>query len=82
MENIKYFEVEYTNQNDENDYFCYCMLGIRKPTVKEAEIWFGTEDGYYVRDVLEISRDEAYLDYDMDEYEQSPNRLVFGIDKI
>ena len=81
MENIKYYEVEFTRCNDEDEYFCYCMLGVRKPTLIEAEKWFGTEDGFYVSNVFEIDKEDAYRDYDMDEYENRPNRLVFGIDK-
>ena len=82
MQNIKYYEVEFTSHADETEYFCYCMLGIYAPTVKEAEAWFGKEDGFYVSNIMEISREEAYQDYDMDEYEQRSNRLIFGIDAL
>ena len=82
MKNIKYYEVEFTRCNDEDERFCYCMLGICKPTNIEAEKWFGEGNEFYVSDILEISRKEAYQDYAMDEYEQSSNRLVFGIDGI
>ena len=76
---IKYYEVEFTSHKDADEYFCYCMLGVRKPTAKEAEAWFGEEAGFYVSEVLEISQEEAYIDYEMDEYEKRPNRRVFGI---
>lgn len=79
MKNIKYYEIEFTKYDDKDERCYYCILGTHKPTKKEVEAYWGEEDGFYVTDVLEISQEEAYKDYDMDEYEKRPNRRVFGI---
>lgn len=80
MEDIKYYEIEFTKCDDKDERSYYCILGVRKPTKNEAQDFWGEEKGFHVTDVLEISREEAYRDYEMDEYEQRPNRLIFGID--
>ena len=66
----KYYEVEFGNWKDANDLYSICIIGTRKPTLKEAEE-FCRKDmenmGYeYVNDVEEISAEEAHRFFDME----------------
>ncbi len=79
MENIKYYEVEFGKRTDETDVFSMCIVGIRKPTIEEAEK-FLAEDlemmGYdHVTEVLEIDYEEAHKFFDMERENDFP---VFG----
>lgn len=79
MENIKYYEVEFGKRKDETDVFSMCIVGIRKPTIEEAEK-FLAEDleimGYdHVNEVIEIDFEEAHNFFDM---ERENNFPVFG----
>ena len=75
-----YYEVEFGNWKNLEDLYSICIVGTRKPTLKEAEE-FCKKDmvsmGYeYVNDVEEISDEEAYKFFDM---ENENNYPVFGL---
>lgn len=79
MENIKYYEVEFGKKADETDVFSMCIVGVRKPTIEEAEK-FLVKDleimGYdHVNEVLEIDFNEAHKFFDMERENHFP---VFG----
>ena len=70
MEELKYYEVEFGKHNDLTDVYSICIIGKRLPRLKEAED-FCKHDmkmlGYdYVKDVEEISAEEAHSFFDMD----------------
>ena len=74
-----YYEVEFGNWKNLEDLYSICIVGIRKPTLKEAEE-FCKKDmvsmGYeYVNDVEEISGEEAHKFFDMENENDYP---VFG----
>lgn len=79
MENIKYYEVEFGKRTDETDVFSMCIVGVRKPTIEEAEKFLASDlemMGYdYVTEVLEIDYDEAHNFFDMERENDFP---VFG----
>ena len=79
MESIKYYEVEFGKQADEADVFSMCVVGVRKPTIEEAEVFLASDlemMGYdYVTEVLEIDFDEAHKFFDMERENDFP---VFG----
>ena len=72
----KYYEIEFGNWKDLSDLYSICIVGTRKPTLKEAEE-FCREDmvnmGYeYVNDVDEISVEEAHKFFDMENEDSFP----------
>lgn len=76
MEDIKYYEVEFGKREDKTDVFSMCIVGVRKPTIEEAEK-FLAEDlemmGYdHITEVLEIDYDEAHNFFDMERENQFP----------
>lgn len=79
MENIKYYEVEFGKREDETDVFSMCIVGVRKPTIEEAEKFLASDlemmDYDHVTEVLEIDYDEAHNFFDM---ERENNFPVFG----
>ena len=75
---MRYFEVEFAHKKeieDNNfvgtpDRYSICILGERQPSYEEAED-FCRKDmegfGYdMVSDVMELTEDEAYTDFDME----------------
>ena len=71
-----YYEVEFGNWKDLEDLYSICIVGTRKPTLKEAEE-FCRKDmvsmGYdYVNDVEEISAEEARKFFDMENESSFP----------
>lgn len=79
MENIKYYEVEFGKREDETDVFSMCIVGVRKPTIEEAEKFLASDlemMGYdHVNEVIEIDFEEAHNFFDM---ERENNFPVFG----
>jgi hypothetical protein len=79
MEKIKYYEVEFSKKDDKTDMYSICILGIKKPTIEEAQMFLKKEIevmGYdYVSDVLEITYEEAHEFFDMEREDEFP---VFG----
>lgn len=76
MENIKYYEVEFGKREDETDVFSMCIIGVRKPTIEEAEKFLAKDlemMGYdNVTEVLEIDYYEAHNFFDMERENQFP----------
>ena len=76
MENIKYYEVEmskHTKRGKINET-SMCILGIRKPSLKEAERFLAHDIVYvykctHIDTIREISKEEAYSAYCMDDIE-------------
>ena len=79
MENIKYYEVEFGKKNDETDVFSMCIVGVRKPTIEEAEQFLVGDlammDYDHVNEVIEIDFEEAHKFFDMEREVEFP---VFG----
>ena len=79
MENIKYYEVEFGKKADETDVYSMCIVGVRKPTIEEAEKFLASDlemMGYdYITEVWEIDFDEAHNFFDMERENDFP---VFG----
>lgn len=71
-----YYEIEFGNWKNLEDLYSICIVGTRKPTLKEAEE-FCKKDmvsmGYeYVNDVEEISAEEAHKFFDMENESSFP----------
>lgn len=79
MEKIKYYEVEFGKKDDKTDVYSICILGIKKPTIEEAQMFLAKDiemmDYDYVSDVLEITYEEAHEFFDMEREGELP---VFG----
>ena len=72
----KYYEIEFGNHKDLSDLYSICIIGTQKPTLKETTD-FCKKDmknmGYdYVNDVLEITEEEAYRFFDMENEDNFP----------
>ena len=87
LKNIKYYEVEISkydkrSKNGKRNKTSMCILGIRKPTIKEAEK-FLVDDIIrvykcdHIDTVREISQQEAYSAYNMDDIEDT--LPIFGM---
>lgn len=83
MENIKYYEVEmskHTKRGKQNET-SMCILGIREPSVKEAERFLAHDIVFVYKctnidAIREITQEEAYSAYCMDDIEST--LPVFG----
>lgn len=79
METIRYFEVEFGKKQDAADVFSMCIVGVRKPTIEEAEKFLADDlnkMGYdHVTEVLEIDYEEAHKFFDMERENDFP---IFG----
>lgn len=87
LQNIKYYEVEISKKDKRSESgrrneTSMCILGIRKPTITEAEKFLADDiirvyKCDHVDAVREITQAEAYSAYCMDDIE---DRLpVFGV---
>lgn len=82
----KYYEIEiskHTKRGKQNET-SMCILGVREPTIEEAGKFLAHDIVFvykctHVDAVREISQEEAYSAYSMDEIEA--DLPVFGIDK-
>ena len=87
LKNIKYYEVEISkydkrSKNGKRNKTSMCILGIRKPTIKEAENFLADDiirvyKCDHIDTVREISQQEAYSAYSMDDIEDT--LPIFGI---
>lgn len=83
MKNIKYYEVEmskHAKRGNENET-SMCILGIREPSVKEAERFLAHDIVFvykctHIDAIREITQEEAYSAYCMDDIEST--LPVFG----
>ena len=77
--NIKYIEITFTNNECADDAVSYCIMANHFPTIHEVKEFWGNEPGYFLSDVLEITKEEAYIDYDMRAYQSEPGCKILGM---
>lgn len=73
-----YFEIEMSNNHDENTAMWICIKGTREPTVDEANVFCASDVKRYgmpVTGVFALSKTEAEAFYDLDNEKNWP---VFG----
>lgn len=77
--NVRYFEVSMKRTSNPSDEYSLCILGIRKPTYVEAKEFCKSDlENFqydYISDIREITKEEAYDFFDMDDEEKFP---IFG----
>lgn len=80
MDNINFYEVEMKNSKDKEDSYSMCIKGTRKPSITEAKEFLKNDLenlGYdVISDVLEISKEDAFNFFDMENEQNFP---IFGL---
>lgn len=65
---MRYFEIIFSGGCDDSE-LSICILGEDKPTISEAELFCKDDISLFkcsgVSEVIELSREEAYLSFDM-----------------